>query len=198
MAVGRAGSVDGSRRSLTLACGLFALLSAIACGGGSTPVENTQPEPLPGFAITGDPEATTGATWTYRATVDGISFDLAGVLYKPRGSGPFPAVIISHGNGGSASVYSRNIASTMVTWGLVAIGTNYTHAGGVPIGSPGTASEPGASAANIRRARKLVDILASLGYVDTQRLAAHGHSMGAFVTAAAVGAYPTLFRAATF
>jgi dienelactone hydrolase len=85
----------------------------------------------------------------------------------------------------------------MVRWGLVCIATNYTHAGGVPIGSPGTANEPGASSANIARARKLLDILGSLGYVNMTRVAAHGHSMGAFVTTAVLGASPDAFKVAS-
>ena len=85
----------------------------------------------------------------------------------------------------------------MVGWGLVCIATNYTHSGGVPIGSPGTSSEIGASQANVLRARRLVEILRGLGSVDMNRVALHGHSLGAFVTEATAGAYPTLFRAAS-
>ena len=51
-----------------------------------------------------------------------------------------------------------------------------------PIGSPGTAAEPGASQANILRAHKLLNILSGLAYVDMNRVAAHGNSMGAYVT----------------
>jgi dienelactone hydrolase len=172
--------------------------ATVACGGGSASVSPIATAPtLSGFTLEGNPKGTNGATWTYRATVGGVGYDLQGVLYKPSGAGPFPAIVISHGNGGSANVYSRGIARTMVGWGLVAIATNYTHAAGVPIGAPGTADEPGASPANILRARKLVDILASLGYVDIRRVAAHGHSMGAFVTAATVGTHPDAFLVAS-
>jgi dienelactone hydrolase len=93
--------------------------------------------------------------------------------------------------------YSRALAMTMRGWGLVGIATNYTHAGGVPIGSPGTINEPGASQANALRAHALVEILRTLGYVDTTRVAAHGHSMGAFVTTAVLAAYPSDFRVAS-
>ena len=55
----------------------------------------------------------------------------------------------------------------------------------------------GASVANVLRARQVVEILAASGDVDMNRLALHGHSMGAFVTAATAGAYPDLFRAAS-
>ena len=147
--------------------------------------------------LQGDPESSQGATWTYRGTLDGTSYDLQGILLKPRGAGPFPAVILSHGAGGSANAYSRGVALDMVQWGLVCIATNYTHAGGVPLGSPGTANEPGASQANVLRAHAAREILRGLGYVDMSRIAAHGHSMGAFVTTALTGAHPFDFRVAS-
>jgi len=92
---------------------------------------------------------------------------------------------------------TRAIAMQMRGWGVVGIATNYTHARGVPIGLPGTVSEPGASQANVLRAHGLIEILRTLGYVDTTRVAAHGHSMGAFVTTAVLAAYPGDFRVAS-
>ena len=152
---------------------------------------------LHGFVLTGNPASAGGATWTYRDTVNGVIYDLSGILLKPTGTSKLPAVVISHGHGGNVNTYSINIAQEMRAWGLVCIATNYTHAGGVPIGSPGDSTKPGASMANIQRAHKCVQILGSLGYVDTTRIAAHGNSMGAFVTAAVVGTYPTLVRVAS-
>lgn len=180
---------------IRLAALTVVLGASMACG--ASPTGPTPAGTLAGFAITGDPVSAGGATWTYQATRSGVAYDLQGVLLKPAGPGPFPAVIISHGGGGSAAGYSRAIGQVMVSWGLVSIATNYTHADGVPIGSPGAASDAGASVANVRRVRQLVDILAALGDVDMSRLALHGHSMGAFVTAAIAGAYPDLFRAAS-
>jgi len=152
---------------------------------------------LHGFVLTGDPTSTNGATWTYRDTVNGVIYDLQGILLKPAGTSKLPAVVISHGHDNSVNTYSIEIARTMRPWGLVCIATNYTHAAGVPTGSPGDSTMPGASQPNILRARKCVEILDSLGYVDTTRIAAHGNSMGAFVTAAVVGTYPHLFRVAS-
>jgi dienelactone hydrolase len=188
------------RRMVVRPAALAMLVCGLACGSDSgSPSAPTPPgvTPLAGFALTGDPTSTNGATWTYRAQSGGVDFDLQGILLKPSGAGPFPAVIVSHGAGGSASGYARAVARVMVGWGLVCIATNYTHAGGVAIGSPGTASDLGASTPNVQRARQLVEVLRGLGYVDTGRLAVHGHSMGAFVTAATAGAHPDLFRVAS-
>jgi dienelactone hydrolase len=153
---------------------------------------------MPGFTITGDPTLPAGATWTYFATTGGVAYDLRGRLYVPAappagGHAAYPAVVISHGFGGNANGYSAAIATAMRTWGLVCIMTNLTHASGVPLGSPGTALERGASAANVLRNKKCVDLLQSLGYVDMRRIAAHGHSMGAFATGALLGTHPQVF-----
>jgi hypothetical protein len=45
----------------------------------------------------------------------------AGVLLKPRGAGPFPPVLLSHGSEGSAAFFASLIAPTVVKWGLVCI-----------------------------------------------------------------------------
>src|SRR5688572_31289340 len=69
----------------------------------------------PALTITGDPESGEGATWTLIGTLDGTRVDLKGILLKPRrrvfffflprNRGPFPAVVLSHGAGGSAPSY---------------------------------------------------------------------------------------------
>ncbi|MCU0862780.1 MAG: prolyl oligopeptidase family serine peptidase [Planctomycetes bacterium] len=157
---------------------------------------------MPGFTLVGNPTAVGGATWTYVATVDGIAYDLRGKLYKPSqppagGHVNYPAVVISHGFGGNVNSYSSQIAATLRSFGLVCIMTNLTHAANVPLGAPGLATDVGASAANVLRNRKCLDLLQSLGYVDLRRVAAHGHSMGAFATAALVGTHPQRFLVAS-
>jgi dienelactone hydrolase len=153
----------------------------------------------PVLTITGDPESAAGATWALVGTLEGTRVDLTGILLKPRRKGfflfrrdrgPFPAVVLSHGAGGSAESYGRALGAVMRQWGLVCIATNYTHAGGAPLGTPGTRLEQGASRANVFRAHAAVTVLARLGYVDVRRVAAHGHSMGAFITTAFVATYP--------
>jgi len=184
-----------------LAPALLLASLAAACGGHQpTSPSPTPPAPSPARAeltFAGDPESTEGATWTLRGEVDGGFVDLQGILLKPTGPGPFPAVVLSHGNSGRAATFGATVGHEMRTWGLVCVATNYTHAGGVPIGAPGSAGEPGASAANVARAHATLSVLARLGYVDLRRVAAHGHSMGAFVTTAFAAAYPDEIRAAS-
>ena len=188
-----------------LAAALLIVLAGAACGGHSPASPSPSPAPPappPAAAnaeltFTGDAESATGATWTLRGEVGGRVVDLQGILLKPPGPGPFPAVVLSHGNGGRAATFGSTVGREMRGWGLVCVATNYTHAGGAPIGAPGTAAEPGASDANVARAHATLSVLARVGYVDLRRVAAHGHSMGAFVTTAFAAAYPDEIRAAS-
>lgn len=148
------------------------------------------------FTVAGDPTATAGARWTYRSVDAGLEFRLSGVLFKPAANGPFPAVVVSHGYGGSAASYSSNVARIMRGWGMVAIATNYTHAN-APAFEELPQGDLGASDANVARAHKARDLLSCLGDVDLHRVAAHGHSMGAFVTAQMLGTHPGDFAAAS-
>src|SRR3954454_19020763 len=80
------------------------------------------PERAPGdpaLSIAGDPESASGATWTLVGTLEGKPVNLEGILLKPRGRGPFPAVVLSHGAGGNAESYGRSLGHVMRTWGLV-------------------------------------------------------------------------------
>jgi len=114
-----------------------------------------------------------GERWAYR---DG-DFAMEGILLKPQGNGPFPAVLISHGLGGSAQSFGMMKAREMVQWGMVCIAPDYAHAG-----RAGDRTLFGASAENIRRANACLDLLRAMPEVDATRLAAYGHSMGGFVT----------------
>lgn len=167
--------------------------AALSSTGAATPVDVN----CSAFIVNGDSRSANGATWTYSGTHQGVAYSLEGVLFTPAGSGPFPAVVISHGFGGSPANYSATIARTMTGWGMAAIATMYTHAappqdeGNLPAG------DYGASTANVLRAHKARDLLSCLGVVDMRRVAAHGHSMGAFVTGELLGTYPFDFRAAS-
>jgi dienelactone hydrolase len=190
-------------RRTTFPARLLLVAAVLAACGGSEPSSPTAPTPpappapSTSFVLQGDPESAQGATWTYRGSLQGVTFDLQGILFKPTGTGPFGAVVLSHGAGGNASMLPRTLAIEMRRWGLVGIATNYTHSANVPIGAPGTANEPGASEANVLRGHAVREIVRTLTYVDQSRVAAHGHSMGAFVTTALVAAYPNDFRVAS-
>ena len=67
----------------------------------------------PALSISGDPESEAGATWTLVGTLDGTAVDLEGLLLKPRGTGPFPAVVLSHGAGGNARTYGGHLGSVI-------------------------------------------------------------------------------------
>lgn len=168
-------------RCCALLASAFLVLSARAQAGAGAAKVN-----LSGFKLSGE-------TWSYE---DG-SFKMTGILLKPEGKGPFPAVLISHGLGGNAEGFGMQKAREMVKWGLVCIAPNYTHA--VARGAPRNAARPpdvGASEENIRRARTCVEILRSQPYVDGKRVAAYGHSMGGFVTIGLAGTAPDLLTAA--
>jgi dienelactone hydrolase len=176
-----------------------------------------------------------GTKWTYRD--DQLS--ISGILIKPEGNGPFPAIVISHGRGGNADGFGMAKARDFVKMGFVCIATSYTHAGpiggananegargkagGPGRGQKGKAAEGaardgatsglatpkagtpptgginfGASEENLKRASKCIDILASLPYVDTKRIAAYGNSMGAFITGFLGAKEKDRLRAAAF
>lgn len=183
----------GPRTALLI---LILLGGVLSCASQARNVGGTPNEPS-GFVVAGDPVLAGGATWTFRGRVDGTYYDLSGVLLKPPGDGPFPAVILSHGSRGNAQGLATLLGPTMVRWGLAVIAVNYTHSEGVPIGRPGDDREPGASRANVERARMTRDLLRELGYVDLTRVALHGHSMGAWVSAAVAAEYPNDFRVAS-
>ena len=143
-----------------------ALLTIVASAAGAAA------EPLPGFRLS-------GTKWTY---TDG-PLSMEGILMKPEGDGPFPALLLSHGRGGNAEGFGASKAREFVKLGYVCIAPNYSFAGPVKSAADAAAkSEPGASEDNLRRASKCLDILRSLTFVDGKRLAAYGNDMGASVT----------------
>jgi dienelactone hydrolase len=136
---------------------------------------------LPGLTITGN-------TFTYNAP-DG---QVTGIIRIPAGNGPFPAVLISHGKGGSASGFSLQHANVLVNWGFICIGPNYTHAG-TTVNPP---DNEGYCPENSRRARRCLEVLADIPGVDMSRLALFGHSMGSFITCGLAGEIPSQIKAA--
>jgi dienelactone hydrolase len=187
---------------------MFAALFGIAsCGGGgagSAAPPASQPTAPAGasvscsaFTLTGDPASDAGARWDYQSTDDGVFYSLTGVLFGPSNAGLHPGVVVSHGFGGSATGYSSNVARVMRGWGAVVIATNYTHAVASADAGLLPQGDDGASTANVQRANKARELLACVPGVDTGRVAAHGHSMGAFVTGQLLGTHPGAFIAAS-
>ena len=165
-------------RALRAVLAVSLLCALVACHHQVPPISlSAQTPPSSVLTITGDPQSAQGATWTLTGTLEGTALDLQGILLKPRGKGPFPAVVLSHGAGGNAQSYGLKLGSVMRAWGLVCIAVNYTHSRGVPRGAPGTVLQQGASPANAFRAHAAVTVLTRLPYVDVRRVAAHGHSM---------------------
>jgi len=130
--------------------------------------------------------------------IDGDKFTIGegktavrGILLKPEGKGPFPAILISHGMGSSGEKFGLSKAREWVKWGFVCIAPDYTHSD--PKGDRKTF---GASEENIRRAKKCLDILESLKEVDGKRICAYGNSMGAFLTIGLAAEEPKRLAAA--
>ncbi len=149
------------------------------------------------FAVAGDPQSQAGATWTYRSTDADGTFALEGILFVPATAPPYPAVVVSHGKGGSPYAYSASAARVMVGWGLAVIGTMSTHAPDAADAGNQPDGPDGASDANVARADKARQLLWCVKGVDADNVAAHGHSMGAFVTGQLLGRHPGAFRAAS-
>jgi dienelactone hydrolase len=137
-------------------------------------VASASAQTLPGFTLTGE-------YWTYNPGDGGAV--ITGILSTPATNDTWPAILISHGKGGSASGFSLPKAREMTNWGAVCIGPNYTH-----VSNTNAPENEGWCPENSRRVRACLTILASLGYVDSNRIAAYGNSMGAFVTAGLCGA----------
>ncbi len=137
---------------------------------------------LPGFTLIGE-------NWTYNPGDGGAV--ITGILSKPSTNGSLPAILISHGLGGSAVGFAQPKAREMTNWGAVCIGPNYTH-----VNNTNPPENEGWCPENSRRARACLTILASLGYVDTNRIAAYGNSMGAFATAGLCGAISNQIKVA--
>lgn len=139
---------------------------------------------LPAFTFAWD-----GTNFTY----SDAERSFTGIMLKPAELGPFGGLIINHGAGGTAAGYSLPRAREMGPWGLVCIAPNLTHVAGGE-------TDPaliGNSPENIARGMACANVLSSLAYVDTNRLAVFGHSMGAFATVGQMAAFGGRFRAAS-
>lgn len=155
-------------------------------------------EPGVVFHAEGNPEDTSaGMVWRYVDSASPIPYEVNGLILKPHGVGPFPAIVLSHGVENSLQ-YGLKVGPKLVSWGYAVIVPRLTHAEDSECGEKQecTREEWGASDENVRRGLKSAEILAGLGYADTTRLIAFGSGLGAWSTMAMVTRYPDRFWAA--
>ncbi|MEV7430374.1 alpha/beta fold hydrolase [Nocardioides sp. NPDC092400] len=134
-------------------------------------------------------------SWSATYTVDGAV--VSGELLVPRGKGPFPAVVLNHGYIDPAIYTLGRGLSREQEWlasnGFVVLHTDYRgHAGSDPVDDVGRESR----LVYTRDAIGAVKALEREAYVDTDRLAMLGRSMGGGVTLNALVAEPGLVDAA--
>src|SRR6478609_3775651 len=73
-------------------------------------------DPIAGLTIQGE-----------KFTLDDGTLKFSGILQKPTGKGPFPALLISHGLGGSAERFGGPKCREFVKRGFVCLAPEYTH-----------------------------------------------------------------------
>ena len=114
-----------------------------------------------------------------------------GVLKKPDGNGPFPALILNHGKNGQAENTVPKRGAYFLDKGYVVIAADLTHSStkNGPHSHPipdwlfsSERDEMAASEQNVKRADLCVEILKSLDFVDGNKIVMWGFSMGAILT----------------
>lgn len=130
---------------------------------------------------------------TYRSD----DLTVSGVLLRPKGRGPFPAIVLNHGYiEPSVYVTGQGLAreqDALARAGYVVLHTDYRgHAAGDDVPQLDRETRLGYT----RDAVNAVDALKKLPYVDPERLAMLGRSMGGGVTMNALVTQPGLVDAA--
>jgi dipeptidyl aminopeptidase/acylaminoacyl peptidase len=134
-----------------------------------------------------------------RQQVDYRSGDrtVSGVLLRPRGRGPFPAVVLNHGYIDPAIyVTGQGLAreqDALARAGFVVLHTDYS---GHATSDPVRPLERETRLAYTRDSANAVKALETLRYVDADRIGMLGRSMGGGVTMNVLAAYPGLVDAA--
>lgn len=130
---------------------------------------------------------------TYRSNGTTVS----GVLLRPVGKGPFPAVVLNHGYIDPAVYLTGQGLAREQDWlaraGFVVLHTDYR---GHAASDPATDQERELRLAYVRDSINAVLALERLPYVDDDRTAMLGRSMGGGVTLGALAAAPGLVDAA--
>jgi dienelactone hydrolase len=153
-------------RSLARRCFAAALLSAssVFAGGPSSPAAAEEWVRFESAAVRASQAEDGGAPAGSRS--------IRGALSKPKGEGPFPAVVLLHSCLGLPET-RRSIADMFANWGYVALFVDDFTTRGLKETCARDFNE-GAS-----DAYGALAYLSELGYVDSRRVAAVGYSQGA-------------------
>ncbi len=141
--------------------------------------------------------AETDAYTRSEVTYDSGGVTVSGVLLRPRGPGPFPGIVLNHGHiEPSIYVTGQGLAREqdwLARAGFVVLHTDYRgHAASDPVAPLDRETRLGYT----RDAINAVLALEREPYVDPDRMAMLGRSMGGGVTLNALVAYPDLVEAA--
>ena len=143
--------------------------------------------------VVAETDAYTRAEVTYRS--DGLT--VSGVLLRPRGRGPFPGIVLNHGYIDPAYYVTGQGLAREQDWlaraGFAVLHTDYRgHAGSDPVPPLDRETRLGYT----RDAVNAVVALRREPYVDADRMAMLGRSMGGGVTLNALVTHPRLVDAA--
>lgn len=142
-------------------------------------------------------ESTTDAYTRSQVTYRSNDLTVSGVLLRPHGRGPFPAIVLNHGYIDPSYYVTGQGLAREQDWlaraGFVVLHTDYRgHAASDPVGDLDRESRLGYARDSINA----VLALERLPYVDPDRTAMLGRSMGGGVTLDALVAAPGLIDAA--
>jgi len=142
-------------------------------------------------------EYETDAYTRYDVTYRSDRLTVSGVLVRPKGTGPFPGIVLNHGYiEPSIYVTGQGLAreqDALARAGYVVLHTDYRgHAASDPVAQVDRETRLGYT----RDAVNAVAALKTLPYVDDERLAMLGRSMGGGVTMNALVTQPGLVDAA--
>lgn len=125
-------------------------------------------------------------------TMVGKELKLPGILHKPSGEGPFPAIVMLCGAGGYGSEPDATQQSTwaerLVSWGYVALQLDSFS----PRGYPNGVNDNTLRVDNFTRARDAFSakfFLSTLAYVDPKNIAVIGWSHGGWAVMSIIDAY---------
>lgn len=151
----------------------------------------------PGRIRYGDVIEQTDAYTRYEVTYGSGPVTVSGVLLRPRGRGPFPGIVLNHGYIDPAYYVTGQGLAREQVWlaeaGFAVLHTDYRgHAGSDPAGDLERETRLGYT----RDAVNAVLALEREPYVDPDRMAMLGRSMGGGVTLNALVVHPGLVEAA--